>query len=86
MAIFPIVFRAGLDPASGPGLMFISLPIGFARLPFGQLWALAFYILLFIAALASAISLLELVVAWLRQRLSISRIWASAIASAALPF
>jgi NSS family neurotransmitter:Na+ symporter len=83
MAIFPIVFRAGLDPASGPGLMFISLPIGFARLPFGQLWALAFYILLFIAALASAISLLELVVAWLRQRLSISRIWASAIASAA---
>jgi neurotransmitter:Na+ symporter, NSS family len=72
-AVFPIVFKAGLDPASGPGLMFITMPAAFAQLPQGGLWSLAFYLLLFIAALASAISLLELSVAWLARHASLRR-------------
>lgn len=60
LAIFPIVFAEKLDPASGPGLMFVTLPLAFARLPFGTPAALAFFALLAIAALASAVSLLEI--------------------------
>jgi NSS family neurotransmitter:Na+ symporter len=62
-AIFPLVFAHGLDPASGPGLVFVTLPLAFARLPLGAVAAAAFYLLLFVAALASAISMLELAVA-----------------------
>ena len=72
-AVFPIVFAHGLDPASGPGLVFVTLPLAFARMPFGTVAALAFFVLLFVAALASAISLLELVVAWLARRTGWSR-------------
>jgi NSS family neurotransmitter:Na+ symporter len=68
LAVFPIVFAHGLDPAGGPGLVFVTLPLAFARMPFGWLAALAFYTLLFVAALASAISLLEPIVAFLVRR------------------
>ena len=68
LAIFPLVFRFGLDPAGGPGLMFVTLPLAFAQMPFGGGVGLAFYLLLAMSALASAISLLELSVAWLSAR------------------
>lgn len=68
LAIFPLVFRFGLDPAGGPGLMFVTLPLAFAQMPFGGAVGLAFYLLLSMSALASAISLLELSVAWLLAR------------------
>lgn len=82
LAVFPIVFAHGLDPASGPGLVFVTLPLAFARMPFGTLAACVFFLLLFVAALASAISLLELVVAMLIRRLSWGRTAATALASA----
>lgn len=66
--VFPVVFANGLDPGSGPGLVFVTLPIAFARLPFGAVAAAAFFALLFVAALASAISMLEVVVALLARR------------------
>jgi NSS family neurotransmitter:Na+ symporter len=81
-AVFPIVFANGLDPSSGPGLIFVTLPLGFARMPAGTLSAVAFYVLLLAAALASAISMLELVVAPL-TRVGWSRAKAAAIAAAA---
>lgn len=75
MMIFPIIFGAGLEPSAGPGLVFISLPIAFGQLPGGALWALVFFVLLAIAALTSAISLLEVAVShtvdvhgWRRRR------------------
>ena len=68
-AVFPIVFAHGLDPAGGPGLVFVTLPLAFAGMPLGTLASIAFFLLLFVAALASAISMLELCVALLvRQR------------------
>jgi neurotransmitter:Na+ symporter, NSS family len=67
-AIFPIVFAEGLDPASGPGLMFVTLPLAFAKIPGGFYAALAFFILLIVAALASGISMLEMPVAALMRR------------------
>jgi len=69
LAIFPIVFGNGLDPASGPGLMFVTLPVAFAGMPGGALVAFAFFVLLAVAALASSMSLLEMPVAFVRNSL-----------------
>jgi NSS family neurotransmitter:Na+ symporter len=73
LAVFPLVFAHGLDPAGGPGLVFVTLPLAFAGMPFGTLAALAFFVLLFVAALASAISMLELAVAPVTRMLGWSR-------------
>ncbi|MEZ5727766.1 MAG: sodium-dependent transporter [Burkholderiaceae bacterium] len=81
LAVFPIVFANGLNPASGPGLVFVTLPIAFAGMPFGGVAAIAFYLLLFVAALASAISVLELCVAMLIRRLGWSRKRATMLAA-----
>lgn len=83
LAVFPVVFAEGLDPASGPGLMYVTLPLAFARVPFGTAAAAAFFILLSVAALSSAISLLEMPVAVAHRELRWSRP-ASAVAAAAL--
>jgi len=72
-AVFPIVFAHGLDPAAGPGLVFVTLPLAFADMPFGAAAATAFFVLMFVAALASAISMLELSVALLLRHLRWSR-------------
>jgi SNF family Na+-dependent transporter len=58
---------AALRFLCGPGLMFVTLPLAFARLPMGTLAAMAFFVLLATAGLASAISLLEMPVAYLRR-------------------
>ncbi len=67
-AIFPIVFAEGLDPAGGPGLMFITMPLAFAHVPGGAFAAVGFFLLLIVAALASGISMLEMPVALLKRR------------------
>lgn len=74
LAVFPIVFANDLDAASGPGLVFESLPIAFATMPAGRLAATAFFLLLAIAALGSAVSLLEASVALLERRVGWSRV------------
>jgi neurotransmitter:Na+ symporter, NSS family len=70
ITVFPIVFANGLDPSSGPGLVFVTLPLAFARMPFGLVAAAIFFLLLVVAALASAMSMLEMPVAFLTQRFS----------------
>lgn len=66
-AVMPLVFAQGLDPSAGASLMFLSLPVAFGGLPAGDLVGLTFFVALFAAALASAISLFELAVAPLVQ-------------------
>lgn len=64
IAIFTIVFQYDLDPsAAGPGLVFQVLPLAFSQMPGGRFMGTAFFLLLSFAALTSAISLLEVVVA-----------------------
>jgi NSS family neurotransmitter:Na+ symporter len=63
--------------------VFVTLPLAFAQMQFGTLAAVAFFVLLFVAALASAISLLELVVAPLIRRCGLPRAPATAIAAGA---
>jgi len=62
--IFPLVFTFNLEPGGGPGLIFQTLPIAFSQLPAGVIVGSAFFFLLTFAALTSAISLLEVVVAY----------------------
>ena len=77
IAIFPIVFANGLEPSSGPGLVFETLPIAFANMPLGSLFGTLFFILLSIAALSSSISLIEPGVAWLVESLKTKRSYAA---------
>ncbi|HKL49432.1 MAG TPA: sodium-dependent transporter [Desulfuromonadales bacterium] len=65
LAIFPIVFSVGMEPAAGPGLIFKTIPVVFSQIPGGFVLAILFFLLLSFAALTSAISLLEAQVAFL---------------------
>ncbi len=72
--IFPGVFAMGLDPGAGAGLAFITLPGVFAEIPVaGPFFGTLFFILLSVAALTSAISLLEVSVAWLIDEKNMKR-------------
>ncbi|KAA0874619.1 sodium-dependent transporter [Nitrincola tapanii] len=79
IAIFSLVFGAGMDAGQGPGLMFVTLPIAFADLPGGALLGGVFFILVIGAALTSAISLVEPVAAFLVERFGFSRPLATSI-------
>ena len=73
LAIFPIVFKYGLSPAEGPGLIFMTLPVAFKAMPGGGIAGAFFFVLLFFAALTSSISLLESIISGLEERLPYSR-------------
>lgn len=73
LMIFAAVFAFGLNPAAGPGLTFVTLPTIFGKLPAGPLFAFAFFSLLALAALTSAVSLLEVAVAYLIDEHGVSR-------------
>lgn len=73
LAIFPIIFANGLDPAQGAGLAFKSLPLAFGQMP-GSLFGTLFFALLVFAAWTSAISLVEPAVAYLVENRGMNRI------------
>lgn len=73
VAIFPIVFANGLAVGSGPGLVFVTLPIAFGNMPFGTLFGTLFFVLLVFAAWSSSVSLIEPAVAWLMENRGASR-------------
>lgn len=63
LAIFPVVFAFGYEPAEGPGLLFIVLPSVFSQLPFGEVFLSMFLLLFLFATLTSSFSLYEIIVA-----------------------
>lgn len=73
MAIFPLVFQHGIDPQGGPGLIFEALPLAFAHMPAGSLFAVVFFTLLSVAAVTSMVGLLEPLVAWAEEHKNIQR-------------
>jgi NSS family neurotransmitter:Na+ symporter len=73
LVIFPLVFANQLDPGTGPGLIFVTLPVAFGHMPGGQFFGLLFFVMVAIAAWSSAISLLEPAVAYVVERFKISR-------------
>jgi len=77
LIIFPLAFAFHINVQSGPSLTFVSLPIIFGSLPAGREVGGFFFLLLTIAALTSAISMLELFVAWLHEKYYIARMKAA---------
>ncbi|WP_251976578.1 sodium-dependent transporter [Salinicola avicenniae] len=73
LAIFPVIFANGMDPDSGPGLIFMSLPLAFQQMPLGGVVEVIFFLMLAVAALTSAISMIEATVAWLNESHGIPR-------------
>lgn len=84
LAIFPIIFSHGMDPAAGPGLIFVSLPIAFGSMTAGALLGALFFLLITFAALTSSISLIEPSIEFLEERTSMSRKTAVVVASVAI--
>lgn len=72
-AIFPLVFKYGLDPEGGAGLIFETLPLAFGQMPGGQLFGAIFFVLLISAALSSCIGLAEGCANWVEEHLDIPR-------------
>lgn len=73
MAIFPAVFAFGFDPQAGPALLFMTIPMVFNSMPFGQAFLAIFFILTSIAATGAMISLFEVPVAYLTEERNWSR-------------
>lgn len=73
LIIFPSLFAFGMEPGAGAGLTFITLPVVFAKMPGGVLWAASFFVLFFFAALTSSVSLLEVVVSYMIDSLGWNR-------------
>jgi len=73
IAIFPAVFAFGFTPGAGPALLFITIPAVFANMPFGHLFMVVFFVLTAIAATGAMLSLLEVPVSVLSERLGWSR-------------
>lgn len=74
LAIFPALFAFGMEPASGPGLVFVVVPQIFAEMGgIGVLFSAIFFVALTVAALTSSVSLLEVVVAYLIDQRHMAR-------------
>lgn len=79
LVIFPAAAAFGIEAGAGAGLTFITLPAVFAKMPMGSIFSCAFFMLLFIAALTSAISLFEVTVAYGIDQLKMNRMKASLV-------
>ena len=71
--IFPAAFSFGINPGEGPGLAFVTLPIIFQQMPGGYYFSIVFFLLMSIAALTTTISMLEPIVACLREQIALTR-------------
>lgn len=84
IAIFPAVFTYGFKPEAGPSLLFITIPAVFSQMPFGSVFVVLFFVLGAIAATGAMLSIMEVPVAYLHQRFSVSRFNATALTVALL--
>ena len=73
LAIMPAVFSFGIDPVSGPSLIFLTLPEVFKQMPLGNFFALFFFISVAFAGITSLINMLEAVCESWQNRFHISR-------------
>lgn len=73
IAIFPAVFSFGLEPSKGAGLLFMTIPLVFSKIPFGGVLLVAFFFLTAIAATTAMISLVEVPVAYFTEEKGMGR-------------
>jgi NSS family neurotransmitter:Na+ symporter len=82
--IFPALFALGVGNTGGPGLVFVTLPAIFQSMPGGSIFAVVFFLLISVAALTSTISVLEVVVAYLKQEFNMSRLKATILGTVSI--
>ena len=73
LVIFPSCFAFGVAPASGPSLVFITLPIVFNAMPLGQLWGTLFFLFMSFAALSTVIAVFETIMAFSMDQWGVRR-------------
>lgn len=74
LVVFPLLFAQGVSPdTAGPGAIFVSIPTALADLPAGRAVGVVFFGIVLIAALSSAISLLEVVTSYLVDHYGLRR-------------
>lgn len=73
LIIFPALFTYGIEPTEGPKLVFEVLPYIFSQTPGGQIWAAAFFFLLFLASITSTISMSEISISFFCEEWKMTR-------------
>ena len=81
LMVFPAIFVFGFNPSAGPGLTFITMPAVFSQMSGGQLFGILFFFLLFVAALTSSVSLMEVVVSFFIDEFRFPRMMTTVIMS-----
>lgn len=79
LIIFPACFAYGVDPDSGPNLVFLTLPYVFEQMPLGQLWGTLFFLCMAFAALSTVIAVFENILRFSMDQWNITRKRAVAI-------
>lgn len=82
LVIFPAVFSAGLEPAEGSSLIFVTLPEIFKDMPLASVWSMIFFFLVMLASLTSTISFHEVLTAYFAEEFRMPRKWAARTTSA----
>ena len=82
LVVIPAVFAFGMDVSAGPPLMFITLPSVFQQMPFGQIFAIVFFIAVLFAAITSLMNLFETPIEALQNQFHLSRAAAVGIVAA----
>ena len=73
LIIFPACFAFAVEPGSGPGLVFVTLPSVFGQMPMGQLWGALFFVFMSFAALSTIIAVFENLISWSMDKWGWSR-------------
>jgi NSS family neurotransmitter:Na+ symporter len=68
LTIFAVVFGNGLQPAQGPGLLFVALPLAFGQMPMGYAVGIAMFLLMSLAAVTATSVMVEAIVFVLTER------------------
>lgn len=73
LIIFPACFSFGINPDSGPSLIFITLPNVFVSMAGGQIWGALFFLFMSFASLSTVIAVFENIIACTMELLNIER-------------
>lgn len=79
MIIIPACFSFGIEPDSGPSLIFITLPQIFNQMAGGRLWGMLFFLFLSFAALSTVIAVFENIISFAIDLFGVSRTKAVAV-------
>ena len=73
LIIFPACFAYGVTPDSGPSLVFVTLPLVFAKMPLGNVWGALFFVFMCFAALSTVIAVFENLISFTMDKFGMSR-------------